>query len=352
MKKTKLVSILLVSLLALTLVLTACNNAKTLSKGIRWETNETTVYQIGLQDTTSETNTKIYDEQSFTRDTVTTPAGYDRIMPTAVTGTYTTTLTINSDDTATYTTTQVVTETYSQALYAGRVAELFQLATENAFLNATDDGEGNYTFTSTTTSSVTFVNDATQQPVSSTQTIQGYYLGKSNIEVNNVTYATTYSEGVATVTMNDKQVFSGEVAEGVVDALQIALVVRSIDQSQSTAEGKYVAPSVSVFDFKSYQTVALSITIYNKMNVLLNLGNDYPYAVASVVTVGVQGYTGFLYTFTSNPNETFSEDISGVEVNTYKQVRFQSEYYTYEVESYTADEVEDLKYVVAPETAE
>ena len=356
MKKLKLVSMLLVALLAVTFALTACNNAKTLSMGIRWNADEEKTYVIGLQDTASESNTVSYDNQTFVKDNSTVTTNYDRIMPSSVTGEYTTKLTISADGTkVTYTTTQVVTETYANPLYLNYAQALFsqatsaENATQYAFLNATQNADMSYTFTSTIETSVTFANDTTQKPEASSQTIKGYYIGKSNVEINDLQYATKYEDGVATVTEHGKELYTCEVADGVVDALQIPLVARSLDQSKNTSEGKFVAPSVSVYDFKTNQTVALTFAVYNNMNVLLNLGNDYPYAVASVVTVGVQGYSGFLYTFTSNPNSTFTDDFAG-KINTYEQVRFQSEYYTYEVASYTADEVEDLKYVVTPST--
>ena len=340
---------LLVVMLALTFALTACNNTKTLSMGIRWVENETKTYVIGLQDTTSESNIKEFEEESFVKDNPTTPTEYDRIKPSAVSGTYTTELTINGDQ-VTYKTTQVVEETYSDPLYLHYAATLYNQATSTdkadqyAFLNATQNADMSYTFTSTIVTEVTFENNVAQTPVSSTQKIQGYYIGQSHVEINDLEYQTTYENGVATVKEHGNELYTCELADGVVDALQIPLVVRSLDQSKNTSEGKYAAPAVSVYDFKTNKTVALSLTVYDKMNVLLNIGDNYPYAVASVVTVGVQGYSGFLYTFTSNPQATVTMGLAG-KINTYEQVRFQSEYYTYEVDSYTADEVEDLKYV-------
>ena len=349
MKKIKLVSILLIVMLVLTVALTACNNTKTLTLSVRWEKDENTVYSIGLQDLTKATNEVVFDEKIFTRDTVTTPTDYNRVRPSAVNGTLTTTLTINSDGTATYSTVQIVTDTYNATdnNYFAVASSLYDQLTaeEKVMLDATVTDNTTIAFTSQTTTSVTFLNDTTQKPVSSTKTIQGYYLGTNGkTEVNNVTYATTYADGKATVTKDGAELHQLEVASNVVDALQIPLVVRSLDQSKTTTDGKYVAPAVTVYDCVANKTTALTLAVYRDMAVLLNLEPEYKYAVASVVTVAVGGT--YIYTFTSNPNDTYSTDVG--DINTNKQVRFQSEYYTYEITSYDGI-VEDLKYKVASE---
>ncbi len=343
-------------MLVFTLALTACNKTQTLTQELRWNGYEKNIYKIGLQlDAADVNNTKSYDEHTFTRDNVTTADGYDRIKPIAVDGTFVTELTINEDGTATYTTVQEVKETYALNDYVANFVDEFAYKEENAFLNATVDYTNQtVTLENTTTSSVTFTNNVAQTPVESTQTIKGYYIGEREQLVNNVTYSTVYADGVATVSIDGVEKRSTELADGVVDALQIPLVVRSIDQSKSTADGKYVAPTVSVYDCKMDKTLTLSLTIYSNMGVLLNLDNDFdkedehPYAAAAVTTVGVQGYNGYLYTFTANLKETYETE--GYNIPTYNQVRFQSEYYTFELVEYSEDQIEDLKYVAAPKT--
>ncbi|MBR2974745.1 MAG: hypothetical protein IKC47_03270 [Clostridia bacterium] len=359
MKKVKLVSILLVVLLALTLCLTACKNATPLSQEIRWNENEVHVtYSIGLQgDVSAESNQVTFDNKTFVRDFSTTPAEYDRVKPIAVEGTYTVDLRINEEtNTVDYVTEQRVVETYDLSnVYAEAFYNYVTTTTDEdcSFLKAQRTSEG-FVFISYFYSAVCFANDLTMKPKSSMQLIGGYYIGKSNYEVNYLQYKTEYADGKATVTTGwdeNAKVATYEVADNVLDALQIPLVVRSLDQSKSTTDGKFVAPSVAVYDFKTNKTVTLNFTVASQTYVVLDkMSATHPYAVASVVTVGTQGYSGFLYTFTSinGARDTFSSDVGPV--NKYTQVRFQSEYYTYELSSYTSDQVEDLKYVPAPTT--
>lgn len=359
MKKIKLVSVLLVVLLALTLALTACKNAKTLSQEVRWNQNEVhVVYNISLQgDVAAESNQVTFDNKAFVKHFATTPDDYDRVKPIAVEGTYTVDLSINEDNnTVDYVTEQRVVETYDLSnVYAEAFYNYVTTTTDEdcSFLKAQRTSEG-FVFVSSTHSAVYFENDSTMKPKSSTQLIGGYYIGKSNYEVNYLQYTTEYADGKATVTTGwdeNAKVETYEVADNVLDALQIPLIVRSLDQSKSTTDGKYMAPSVAVYDFKTNKTVALTFNVSSQTYVVLDkMSATHPYAVASVVTVGTQGYTGFLYTFTSvnGQRDTFSSDVGPV--NKYTQVRFQSEYYVYELASYTADQVEDLKYVPAPTT--
>lgn len=360
MRKIRLVSIVLVVLLALTLALTACKNAKPLSQEIRWDKDEHEIYKIGLQGNVSaESNQVTYEGQTFVKDFATTVNDYDRVKPIAVDGTLTVDLVVNTENnTVTYTTTQVVTDTYAvDNVYAMAFLNYVSNSTEGdySFLNANETAEGIHV-TSYVTASVTFANDSTMAPVESSQTIQGYYLGKAHYEVNDLQYKTVYAEGTATVTTGEGENAKEKTCElegNVVDALQIPLVARSIDQSKSTTDGKFTAPSVSVYDFKSNQVVALTFTVINKTGVLLDLDNtDYDYAQVAVVTVGVQGATGLLYTFSSinGTKDTFSTDVGPV--NKYTQVRFQSEYYTFEVDGYSPEQVEDLKYVAPEATPE
>ena len=330
----------------------------------RWNANESYTYKISLQgDVSLESNQVVYDEQTFVKDYATVVDEYDRVKPFMAEGQFATTLTISDDGkTVTYHTEQTVTDYYlaDNSLALTFFNEIDGTEQENAYFFV--EQQNDYIcFTSTTIGEVTFNNDSAMQPISSVQEIYGYYLGATpHKEVNNVKFETTYEEGKATVVrtdaVNGNKEYTYELEGNVVDALQIPLVARSLDQSHTTTDGKYVAPSVSVYDFKSNQVVALTLNVTAKTGVLLDAlskpGENYPYATASVVSVGTQNSTGFLYTFTSinGENDTFSTS-AGI-IHKYTQVRFQSEYYVYELTDLTEGQVEDLKYVVTPETAE
>ena len=350
MKKFRLVAILLAVMTLLTLALTACNNTTTITRTLRWNTDETTTYNISLTRAAGKSDaiTTQLDDVLFTVHFPTTPLEYDRAVPSNVTGTYTTTLVINqTEGTATYSTTQVVTETFNSTNYYFTFArDLYNNCSEEmrGKLNAslTNDAA---CFTSTIDTTVTFANDDKQTPIYSSQTICGFYIGMQHQETNDVKFETNYENGVATVTKNGEPLYETEVGPAVFDSLQIPLIARTLDQSKDTTGGSYVAPQIAVYNFKEDTTTNLTFTVVPNHNVQLNNTDGEFFATTSVVLVGASNYMGRLFAFVSNPKSTMRTDFG--QVNTYEQVMFQSEYYVYEIAGYSSQQVDQLKYVPA-----
>ncbi len=345
--KKLIISILLVLTLACTVLLSACTSYTEATTAIRWE-EESYTYIVTMQPTTIPDAITFDDNDFYSVTELVSYGDLDLITPDDVTGTYTTTLTLDNDY-WTYTTVLDVYETYdisSSYYYASYV---------NSFLDSLSDSEyatlvseitsDSVILHSVTTTSVTFSNSYKQTPASSTREITGYYIGEANQEATSVDIECTYSDNTATVsgTINGTTVTTTtELEDGTIDTAQLALYSRSLEQS--TAFETYA--TAVVFEPTTGITADVSISLTQEYCLLLDIEEDGDYNYASVNCVEIlidSTYTA--YRLFNNPSDTMSSAASSTGLNKNTAVMFQSGIYVFQLESYT-HLYDDLAYVV------
>ncbi len=183
--------------------------------------------------------------------------------------------TVQSD--CTFTTTQTLYSQY-RTEYLSKLSIWEQLqplvvatdAAENPFKNH----EGLTTLKSTRNTEVVFVNTAKQQPKSSKQDVDGFYLGKEHQEITKSTVVTKYEftkkklnvnvsvDGKAT---DYKLNYNANV--NVIDANQALLYVRSLEKTTTSFQD---SPQVKVFDPFSHTLLNGSFSFTYGANTLLD----------------------------------------------------------------------------------
>lgn len=315
MKRT---AFLLGLILALALILTACNNTAT-AVNIRWNEKEDFTFNIELADFNTAEDAKTFfnsytnDNKTYYKDSLMSAtegsvfATADQLRPVDAKGTFQ--MTIDK--------TEVSTErklTTKQTLYAqyktedltklnGEILTVLKSAvapaaeTEGMF----ETTEGRTVFKSVTETGVTFVNDQTQKPVSSYNRTDGYYIGKTHQGLSKYDISTVYDfdNRQAKVTWKDAD-GKEEVKDNALgvrkggyclDANQMLLYVRSLGK---TAEDFNDSPSQSVYD-PYYNTLATANFALNReANVALTNGGDMAYVTLNAVAVSVNG-APFMY---------------------------------------------------------
>ncbi len=258
--------IALVLLLTLTLgIFTACNNVATTEKKVRWEDNESWTYNISLCDfQTSMSTTSGTYYRDFLYSGELNPLGdqLDRIAPTSITGTYVVNLTqfTESTETGKEKRTKVTT---SQTIFATYEKDVINKAKidDNIIDSQTDT---HYTLKSTTETEVVFATGIAQTPVSSSTTVNGFYVGKQYQGASNYSVKTTYNVGKkstkATTTIDGGEPITTEISTiNVIDNNQVLTYIRSFDKTDS---GFQDSPSVMVFDPLTQTTKKMSF-VYN-----------------------------------------------------------------------------------------
>lgn len=315
MKRT---AFLLGLILALALILTACNNTAT-TVNIRWNEKEDFTFNIELADFNTAEDAKTFfnsykdGDKTYYKDSLMSAtegsvfATADQLRPVDAKGTFQ--MTIEPD-----TATKQCKLTTKQTLYAQyKTEDLTELNGEilNVLKNAVAPAaetegmfattEGRTVFKSVTATGVTFVNDQTQKPVSSYNRTDGYYIGKTHQGISKYDISTVYDfdSRQAKVTWKDAD-GKEEVKDNALgvrkggyclDANQMLLYVRSLGK---TAEDFNDNPSQSVYD-PYYNTLATANFALNReANVALANGGDMAYVTLNAVAVSVNG-SPFMY---------------------------------------------------------
>ncbi len=346
--KKLIISILLVLTLASTVLLSACSSSTEATTAIRWE-EESYTYIVTMQPTTIPEAIEFDNNEFYSVTELVSYGDLDLITPDDVTGTYTTTLTLDNDY-WTYTTVLDVYETFdisSSYHYASYVNSfLDNLTTAEYATLVSEITTDSVTLHSVTTTAVTFANNYKQTPASSTREITGYYIGEANQETTSVDIKCTYSDNTATVSgaINGTAVSTTtELADGTIDTAQLALYSRSLNQS--TAFETYA--TATVFEPTTCTTASVSISLTQEYCLLLDIAEDSDYSYASVNCVEIlidSTYTA--YRLFNNPNDTMSSAASSTGLNKNTAVMFQSGIYVFQLESYT-HLYNDLVYLVS-----
>jgi len=344
MKKFKFLSIVLALLVATALTLTACNNPEQATTSVNWQDGDEQYYDVSLYTYGKPGNVTAYGDFNFIHDyqVFSDESKFDQIKPDAVSGQYHTLVTVDGAN-ATYSTELTVEETFNSDNAYFATVEAFYNA-NSAELDGSQKTDDAIKLKSVVKTSVTFVNTASQTPVSSRKETSGFYVGKANCNVDKSVVTCTYGEKSAVVTTNGASK-TVDIAAGTLDALQIPLLVLGLDKSQSTGQ-KYVAPSFTFFDIATAKVATATLAVFcNEKAVLSGLDADFPYSVVTTATVRV-AQSGYAYIFMCNPNSARATGKSTGPEKTYDIVHFQSGYYSFEVDSsyYTQEHKEQLQY--------
>lgn len=297
-------ALLILLILSLTVIFSACQQAETTKVEVRWGT-EKHVFNISLADFASSTSFNVYNANGqldskgdYRKDRAMSGellSSQDEIVPVAVDGTYTLTITPSAPtDTCVVTGTQVIYAQYL-LLSSAQTGETIDLSEwEELDALKADAGETNLPertdcviLKSETTTTATFRN-LSQQPISSSTTVNGFYIGKLHRQATNYTVSTEYDfsgkKPTATVTLDGEERKVELGSSDVIDANQMLIYVRSLSKTPgSLKDGKTVA----VFDPLTGATHSASFSYNYEENVILTNQQNIAVTLNTVaITVG------------------------------------------------------------------
>lgn len=347
MRKLKLTAFLLLVVTVLALTLTACQQQKTSNPAIRWEDSESYTYNITRLSDDESALIKQYNNVDFYNNIQLTSGSEDQLKPDEVSGTYTTDITTDGDK-VTLKTNQTLTETYK--LPSEPVSNLLsQLTDEQKAKLVVSQADNQVVLKSVTVTETEFKKEASQTPISSYKKIEGYYIGKEHSQPSFIEVTTTYDGTKATVekTVDGTQSKQENTvyASKFIDATQLYLYARSIDQSTAFE----AAPTVYVYDPIQNRAVYVGLTLTRGYRTLLNTDKDFPYSVVNAMGLSTADGKALAVLY-NNPKDTMISSVSTSGLNKFTTVKFQSGNYVYELQSYTSEQVEQLKYVVESST--
>lgn len=346
-------ALLVLVLLSLTIVLTACNQPDPTEVKIRWDIDgEDHIFEITLADFNSEftgfkthsvNNDTYYKDLSISNEVF---SSLDQVLPQDAWGTYSLSIKPSGDGTSycDVTATQVIYVQYLTSNLKDAISELQHcIVTGND--NPLGDKEDCTTLKSTTTTEVRFTNDPSQTPISSSTEVDGFYVGATYQGVSQYKVSTTYNfEGkrpIATVTLNDDEAVEYQLPKNsagrIIDSNQILIYVRTLEKSATSFQD---SPSVYVFDPYTHATQAANFGYTYQQKVILtdntrSTEETTLYTQVSAVSV-IVGNQAFMVT--ENLPSTLGELDKLTNGNyKYTTVRFRVGYFSYEVAGYSDD---------------
>lgn len=365
----KKLALILLTLLAAALVLTACSQAEVTGTTIRWESEETHVFDISLADFDNADNApypfKQYGDNTYYRDVqIATSAAretfddLDEIRPEAAHGTYTLSI-IRSGDTSSY----CVVEGKQLVYLRYFKSDVDKLDNWSALQSAVVSGEENpfgdsadyVTLKSQTNTYVRFDNNPVQRPQASSTEVDGFYLGKLHQEVSKYKVSSEYdfseSKPIVRVSINGGEPTEHKLSKSVVgrliDSNQVLMYVRSLNKSSTDFQD---SPFVYVFSpiDGTVQTATFGFTY--SQNVLLNDesrhvegANEDAYQVLTKVNAVGVSIGSIPFMMQMNLSDQMFENNLDVLVGTpqnspkYTTVRFRVGFLSYELAQYNDD---------------
>lgn len=322
----KYLAILLLTLLCVTGVLTACNNVASTETAIRWgkydaEGNavaDVYSYKISLADfadrTTSGALFKSYknqadetDKNTYYKDMVISTSGAsevsayskDEVVPADAEGIYTITYVKTDKTTWTVTTKQTLNVTYNKEdiTESGVLSGLANWEKLKTKVKEGSETEDRITFVSTTETTVVFENTESQRPVSSSTAVDGFYIGKSKQEVTKSNVSTVYdlANNKVTVTVNGEET-TREVKLNAnarfIDANQMLTYIRSLEKGSDKMKDN---PTVTVYLPASDRTYTATFGFTYSQNCILTMGGKDNYVKLNSVNCAL-GSMAFMQT--------------------------------------------------------
>lgn len=348
-------------LLALSVALTACNQVVPTDIKIRWDKGgEDHTFEISLADFDNEISFKSYEynKSTYYKDVIVNNEVFstlDEIRPSNATGTYKLSIT-PSPDGEEYCDVNATQVLYVQYLVSnlgenGLPSEL-QSYVVSGDDNPFDDSADHVTLKSTTTTKVQFANIPSQQPISSSTEVNGFYLGKTFKGVSHYKVSTVYDfDGktpTATVTLNDGDAVEYQLPKNsagkIIDSNQILVYLRSFEKTSTSFQD---SPSIYVFDPYTHLTQTASFGFTYEQNLILHdstrSDDNELYTKLSVVGVAVGGHAFIVAENLPARLNALDLDKRANGDSKYTTVRFRVGYLAYEVAGYDDAIWEGLK---------
>lgn len=357
MKSRHLVAIVALLIVAV-MAFTGCSpNALPTGKELRFST-ESYTFNISLEQSGKENNEQIVkgesSETKYVGDYQMLPSNYDEIRPVDATGTYT--MDINTDDASKYTLTtkQVIYSVYDKSDYLDQMMDTMtaeQLATLNTFsdeekaLNFTDKtlqqylDEGKVVLRSTTDTYTEFKPEKSQNPLKSTKSVVGYYLGMAAQQYSQYSTECTYtydngaSVKVSKTVNGETTTTNHSISEGTIDVNQYILYSRTLDKGPNAFQDN---PSVQVFEPLTATTATAAFAISKSHNSLLNIDGELTPSKTDVV-VGYINQTALYYISNVCYDSEQKVDVKGTAnglVSKFTVLKIQNGYYSMQLAHY------------------
>lgn len=354
----KKISLLLLLILALCLIFTACGQTVATEIIARWEDGEEYVFNI------TKANWDYAPVVVNGNDYVKYPrtayenisASKDELVPEDIGGTYSMKLN-KTESKFTLTTEQYLYVQYADAALANLgLTNLAENADWKQFVVGADETcpleqkEGYTILLSHDLSTVVFEQTSAQRPLSSTNKREGFYIGKTHQEITRYDLSTVYDweNNKVTVSENGAEKHSGKLNPSAkfIDANQMLLYVRSLDKQSNKFQD---SPSVQVFSPVACSSYKANITYFQyacRALLLDEKGEDVPVVLNSVCVV----VDGSVLLNQLNLPDTVNKDNSNLDVlldasanqNKYTTVSFRSGLVNYELQSHDAKVLEAI----------
>ncbi len=339
----KKIALLLLLVLSLAVLLTACNQAATTYANPRWENEE---YTFNISKANLNANSVEHEGNTFIVEPVVAgyeslPENMDQVVPEDVDGTYVAKIAVDDKTKqCTYTTSQTLYCQYPTDLLRSYANwnELSKLAVPaDSAENPFSKHDGLTTLKSTTTTKVVFKNEASQRPISSENHVDGYYLGKVEQVVSKYDYVTEYSwneKDKLTVKVNgeEKKPVGSFTAAKFIDANQLLLYVRSLEKGTDKFAD---SPKVYAYSPITNKVSTVSFVFTYECKVVLNKNGAPIYANVNAVAVIID--SAALMTQLNVP-ESVNKDKSldsisnlGNKMHKYTTLKFRSGFLKYEM---------------------
>lgn len=361
-------ALLLFLLLTVVTVLSACNSVPATGVAVRWAgRNESHTFRISLADfqkTDADTNKptnsfavyKDDDGKDYRKDVSPVNevfSALDEIRPVAVDGTYV--INISSDaanSSCTATTEQTIYAQYAKVSVAQNGTELNLPACDNweqlaerlaspeeIAATSLTEADDKVIFKSTSRTSVTF-SDNTQQPISSSSEVHGFYIGLLNQQVSEYKLQTTYDfsnsrKPVVKVVCNDvEKEYALARNTSIIDANQLLLYVRSLEKTSTSFQD---TPSVRIFNSLTGETLPASFSFtYDFAAVITDPSRTEAPEKHVSMNIVYATVNGHHYMVQENiPDAAGIDKTNAGTTPMYTTNRFRVGYLAYELDSYT-----------------
>lgn len=347
--KRKIALLALLVMVCATL-LTACNQVVATDIVTRWD-NKQYVFNISLADfdkTASLSDVTYKREILGATATARESLVFDQVKPHSLSGTYTLNVSLSADNLE-------CTVTTKQEMFATYPTELLQSCDcwQDLQQFVTQSDEALTTLKSTYDTSVTFKQIKSQQPIRSSQSCKGFYIGEVNqsVSIYDVTTEYNFNNNTADVTLNGvttTEKLNVTRGRNFIDSNQILMYARSLDKNSGGFQDN---PSVVVFDalYKKCSVANFGMTYSSK--VVLNVAGEDFCTSLNTVSVAVDG--AFLMQTENLPN-TLKAKLLDIHNDTagssrFTIVRFRSGNVAYELADYaTVDGWNDIATELLP----
>lgn len=361
--KRKLALLILV-IMAVSVLLVACNDTEKTTTAQRWD-DEVHVFHISLADFANSTYSafakynadgKVAANGDYRKDkALTGETAYstrDEVVPVAVYGTYTLTISVGSD-TCQVTGEQELYAQYKKSDVEGwddltvLLGKLENYRDEVAQTGLIEDDD-NVVLRSETLTTVTF-EIPSQKPVSSSTKVDGFYIGKVNREISQYEVSTEYSfkdekKPTAKVSIDGKKAQKYELPSvsstvDVIDSNQILIYLRSLNKTKTSLQDGKSAKVFNPFTGET-QTASFAFSAYEDKMILTDRALESGKTVAatlSSVSVGIDG-VAFMLQDNLPGNLKFDDKALDVyttsngEIPKYTTVHFRVGYLSFEIE--------------------